>query len=317
MAGLLKELRELPSTSAPTLGGGDYLHIKQGDSDRKIRVFDLLKQHNTDRTSNPHGITKEMLLLGNVDNDLQLKRSLNLTDVLDTEIARNHLGVYSKEEAGVKLDEHASRVDNPHSLTKSQLGLGNVDNFSSSSSATNPSTTTFATSAAVNKITTRLNSADSDNTVFQRGMIIMWHSSVAPAGWEICNGGTHNGLAVPDMRNRFPVGAGSSYGYKSTGGVTTTSHNHGGSVLNHRLTLSQIPSHSHVTPIDSKSSWSEPETCPTKRNSVGEDANADYVAEQRSSSAGGGGSHNHGLSINSKGLENRPPYIGVYFIIKL
>ena len=56
---------------------------------------------------------------------------------------------------------------------------------------------------------------------FLSGMIIMYNSSSAPSGWYLCNGG--NG--TPDLRDRFIVGAGSSYSQGATGGSNTASDN--------------------------------------------------------------------------------------------
>jgi hypothetical protein len=59
------------------------------------------------------------------------------------------------------------------------------------------------------------------------GMIAMWSGSVAtiPSGWYLCNGS--NG--TPDLRDRFVVGAGSTYAVADTGGsanAITVSHTH-------------------------------------------------------------------------------------------
>jgi hypothetical protein len=53
-------------------------------------------------------------------------------------------------------------------------------------------------------------------------MIILWHGSVAtiPTGWNLCDGS--NG--TPDLRNRFVIGAGSTYNPAATGGGTTHAH---------------------------------------------------------------------------------------------
>jgi len=53
-------------------------------------------------------------------------------------------------------------------------------------------------------------------TSFVAGMIMMWSGSIAsiPSGWVLCNGS--NG--TPDLRNRFIVGAGSTYAVDATGG---------------------------------------------------------------------------------------------------
>lgn len=65
------------------------------------------------------------------------------------------------------------------------------------------------------------------------GVITMWSGSIAsiPAGWALCNGAG----GTPDLRDRFVVGAGTSYAPGNTGGANTVT-----------LTESQIPSHSHT-----------------------------------------------------------------------
>jgi hypothetical protein len=62
---------------------------------------------------------------------------------------------------------------------------------------------------------------------FPTGGIILWSGSVAsiPSGWALCNGS--NG--TPDLRNRFVVGAGSTYAVDGTGGsadAIVVSHTH-------------------------------------------------------------------------------------------
>lgn len=64
------------------------------------------------------------------------------------------------------------------------------------------------------------------------GGIILWSGSVAsiPSGWALCNGS--NG--TPDLRNRFVVGAGSTYSPGNTGGLDKVT-----------LSLAEMPSHFH------------------------------------------------------------------------
>jgi hypothetical protein len=74
------------------------------------------------------------------------------------------------------------------------------------------------------------------------GSIVLWSGSIAsiPSGWVICNGS--NG--TPDLRNRFVVGAGSTYAVGATGGsanATLVSHSHTAT-----STVTD-PSHSHTT----------------------------------------------------------------------
>jgi hypothetical protein len=73
---------------------------------------------------------------------------------------------------------------------------------------------------------------------FVSGMIILWSGSSAsiPSGWVLCNGSS----STPDLRDRFVVGAGSSYAVGATGGsanATLVSHTHTASVSD--------PGHAH------------------------------------------------------------------------
>ena len=64
------------------------------------------------------------------------------------------------------------------------------------------------------------------------GVICMWsgESTAIPSGWHLCDGEE----GTPDLRDRFIVGAGSTYKVKDTGGEAT-----------HKLTTNEMPSHNH------------------------------------------------------------------------
>jgi microcystin-dependent protein len=67
---------------------------------------------------------------------------------------------------------------------------------------------------------------------FTAGMIMLWSGSIAsiPSGWALCDGSG----GTPDLRDRFVVGAGSSYAVGATGGATTAT-----------LSTANIPAHTH------------------------------------------------------------------------
>jgi hypothetical protein len=77
-------------------------------------------------------------------------------------------------------------------------------------------------------------------TSIPAGLISMWSGSIVsiPSGWLLCDG--TNG--TPDLRNRFIVGAGSTYAVNATGGsadAIVVSHTHTASVND--------PGHTHTT----------------------------------------------------------------------
>jgi microcystin-dependent protein len=82
--------------------------------------------------------------------------------------------------------------------------------------------------------------------VFPSGGIIIWSGSSAsiPSGWVLCNGSN----STPDLRDRFVVGAGSTYAVGATGGsanAIVVSHTHTGT------TTITDPGHKHSVPTDS------------------------------------------------------------------
>ena len=70
------------------------------------------------------------------------------------------------------------------------------------------------------------------------GTIVAYGGNSAPSGWQLCNGGSASTSAlqtvlgqstVPDLRDRFVIGAGNSYSRHNTGGskdATLVSHSH-------------------------------------------------------------------------------------------
>lgn len=87
-----------------------------------------------------------------------------------------------------------------------------------------------------------------------QGAILMWSGSIAsiPTGWALCNGGSYTksdgsgSVTVPDLRDRFIVGAGSTYTVALTGGATSNAPTITMTNEAVALTTNQLPTHSHT-----------------------------------------------------------------------
>jgi hypothetical protein len=88
------------------------------------------------------------------------------------------------------------------------------------------------------------------NGVLPVGSIIMWYGSLAsiPTGWQLCNGSS----GTPDLRDRFVVGAGSSYAVGAIGGSKDQN------VVAHTHTASSVvndPGHNHTLPTSTTAQY--------------------------------------------------------------
>ena len=129
--------------------------------------------------------------------------------------------------------------------------------------------------------------------------------------WVICDGTTTNGLAVPDLRNRFIIGSGSSYKTGATGGSVSSSvnnHTHSVTISGTTLSVSQMPSHCHTYKLrGSTTSYQE-----AGYGEMGTPVNTN------TSYTGGSSSHSHGSSTTSAGYQTFsiiPPYYALAYII--
>jgi len=98
--------------------------------------------------------------------------------------------------------------------------------------------TPTAPTAASSTYTTQLASTAFVHDVLPRGVILIWSGSSAsiPSGWALCNGSS----GTPDLRDRFVVGAGTTYVVGGTGGTkdaVVVSHTHTATVTD--------PGHTH------------------------------------------------------------------------
>lgn len=178
-------------------------------------------------------------------------------------------------------------------------------------------------------------------TYVPTGAMLMWGTASAPTGYLLCNGatvsrstysalfaviGTAYGagdgsttFTLPDFRDRFPVGAGTSYSANSQGGskdATVVSHTHTGTTGSGGSATGTLDS-SFLSDFGNFTSAS------------GVFSLSNSYANRSQGAAGTGSQglatlsipdHTHAFTTDSTGSSgtnaNLPPYLGVYFIIK-
>ena len=167
-------------------------------------------------------------------------------------------------------------------------------------------------------IVTRL-SAKPDSGV-PKGSIIPWYGQIKdiPSGFALCNG--KNG--TPDLRNRFLVGAGNTYGLGNTGGADSV-----------KLSGTQIGSHYHRFGYHNGNNNGY---FLTSTNSYVKAPLESWMRAGKWNGSGGGGFNgwDGGSGTNfasgqnlvtslavataaQEAHENRPPYYALYYIMKL
>ena len=149
----------------------------------------------------------------------------NTTQIATTAFVQNVAGTL-----GTMSTQNANNVAITGGTITGSYGL-TAANATNATNATTV-TTTIASGATGTTQPIATNNNTIATTAFVRdiipaGVILMWSGSVAsiPAGWLLCNGTS----GTPDLRNRFIVGAGSTYTPGNTGGSANTtlpSHTH-------------------------------------------------------------------------------------------
>lgn len=187
--------------------------------------------------------------------------------------------------------------------------------------------TPTAPTAAVGTSTTQIATTQFVQAAVPSGVITMWYGSIAsiPSGWYLCNG--LNG--TPDLRDRFIVGAGSSYAVGATGGnanAVLVSHNH---VSTSSFTGTPLGTHTH-TATDSGHTHSDTGSAGVFGTTSGPDSVQNFQNTHTtgtgfanisvSSASAGTPAGTISTSISIEGVSgigaNLPPYYALAYIMK-
>jgi len=125
------------------------------------------------------------------------------------------------------------------------------------------------------------------NSVVPPGLIAIWSgaTNAIPTGWLICDGTN----STPDLRDRFIIGAGSTYSVGATGGSSTLD--------SHTLTIAELAAHTHTYVRG------------TLRTEGGDNAVQSAIhSTTNTGSTGSSSAHTHGGVL--------PPYYALAYIMK-
>jgi len=189
---------------------------------------------------------------------------------------------------------------------KDQQTGADADNFVVGGAFTCSGAAVFSSTVALGASATATTQSANDNSTkvattayvanngVPSGCIVIWSGSSGsiPSGWNLCNGS--NG--TPDLRDRFVVGAGSTYAVGNTGGTKDAI------VVSHSHSVSD-PGHNHSLGF--------------QNTTIDQNSGSAGLVRQGSSNTG---TASTGISINSTGDSgtnaNLPPYYALCYIQK-
>ena len=161
-----------------------------------------------------------------------------------------------------------------------------------------------ATIATYDDIYGILGTIPAASSTLPTGMILLWSGSIGsiPAGYLLCDGTN----STPDLRNRFIVGAGSTYSVNQTGGsadAIVVSHNHTAT------SVVTDPGHAHTIASDNNNNNG------TNRQRGGDNTNQ-FTANTGTAVTGITVATTNTAAGTSGTGANLPPYYALCYIMK-
>jgi hypothetical protein len=185
----------------------------------------------------------------------------------------------------------------------STTGTGNVVYSVSPTLTGTPLAPTAANGTSTTQIATTAFVGTAISNALPSGVITLWSGSVAsiPSGWLLCNGSS----GTPDLRDKFIVGAGSTYAVAATGGSANAT------LVSHTHTATSVvtdPGHIHTLDRGSNGGFSDYFQATTTFDSAALETNSAFtgITVATTNSTEGSSATN----------ANLPPYYALAYIMK-